>query len=150
MEEAQQPPVTNEEATVAEPIQLICTNPYETLLDLTTSQGQKMWWKATAGSKEKFELNSDPTNAEDFKTAIDKASKEFCWSNAIEDLPIAWDADGNIARTVDIMSDYRDITLKEMITASGMRFDCTFEADEITHDFMIQPTNDAQENLARL
>ena len=54
-----------EEANV--PIPAFCLNPYQSIIDLTTTQGQKMWIKATAGSKEKFSLNTDLSNSENFK-----------------------------------------------------------------------------------
>ena len=123
-------------------------NPFASAIDLTTANGQKMYAKATTGSSAKFDLTNDATNAENFKQLIDEASKRFCWSTGIEDIPVEWDINGDITRTIDIMKDFRTVTLAELVTAIGLRFDCVF-ADDV-HDFRIVNTADADENLTRL
>ena len=123
-------------------------NPFASILDLSTTQGQKMWSKATSGSNTKFNLTNDATNAENFKQAIDEACKRFCWSTGIENIPIEWDATGQPSKLANIMTDFRSLTLEKIVAATGQRFDCVFTGD--THDFKIVNTNDAPENLARL
>lgn len=122
-------------------------NPFASPIDLTTAGGQKTFTRATAGSSEKFSLTNDPTNAENFKQLIDEACKRYCWGPAIDDIPVEWDMNGNVTRTVNIMKDFRSITLAELVIATGQRFDCEF-ADNV-HDFRIVNTADPAENLAR-
>ena len=123
-------------------------NPFALAIDLTTANGQKMYTKATTGSSTKFDLTNDATNAENFKQLIDEASKRFCGSTGIEEIPVEWDINGDIARTVDIMKDFRTVTLAEPVIAIGQRFDCVFVNDD--HDIRIVNTADAAENLTRL
>ena len=46
------------------------------------------------------------------------------------------------------MKDFRTVTLAELVTAIGQRFDCVFVDDD--HDFRIVNTNNAAENLTCL
>ena len=102
----------------ANPPPTFSLNPFASAIDLTTANGQKMYTKATTGSSAKFNLTNDATNAENFKQLI---SKRFCWSTGIEEIPVEWDINGDIARTVDIMKDFRTVTLAELVIAIGQR-----------------------------
>ena len=105
----------------ANPPPTFSLNPFASAIDLTTANGQKMFTKATTGSSAKFNLMNDATNAENFKQLIDEASKRFCGSTGIEEIPVEWDINGDIARTVDIMKDFRTVTLAELVIAIGQR-----------------------------
>ena len=107
-----------------------------------------MYTKATTRSSAKFDLTNDATNAENFKQLIDEASKRFCLSTSIEDIPVEWDINGDVARIVDIMKDFRTVTLVELVMAIGQRFDCVFVDD--VHNFRIVNTANAAENLTCL
>lgn len=129
---------------------MVVLNPFAGTIDLTSSQGQKLWAKATSGTEKKFDLDNSPMNAENFKQEIDGAYKKFCWGNALNSIPIAWDKDtGNVIKDASIMKDFRETTIDEMIVASGTRFDCNFDVNG-NHDFEIVDSNDANENDIRL
>ena len=116
---------------------MVVLNPFAADIDLTTDKGQKMWNIATAGSEKKFNLTNDPTNAENFKQAIDEAFKKYCWRSAVNAIPVTWDDAGNPAKVVNVMSEFRQITEVELCTGTGTRFDCTFDADEIHHNLQL-------------
>ena len=117
-------------------------NPFAANIDLTTKEGNKIYEQATAGSKHKFDLDNNPMNAENFKIAIEQAYKDYCWGVAINSIPVSWDENGNPAREVNVMKDFRQITEEELMIASGTKFDCNFAQDDIirhtTSRFKIQ------------
>ena len=102
---------------------MVVLNPFAADIDLTTDKGQKMWNIATAGSEKKFNLTNDSTNAENFKQAIDEALKKYCWRSAVNAIPVAWDAAGNPAKVVNVISEFRQVTEVELCTGIGTRFD---------------------------
>ena len=133
----------------ANPPPTFSLNPFPLAIELTTANSQKMYTKATTGSSAKFNLTNDATNAENFKQLIDEASNHFCWSTGIEEIPVKWGINDDIARTVDIRKDFRTVILTELVRGIGQRFDwCVFVDDN--HDFRIINTADAAENLTCL
>ena len=106
---------------------MVVLNPFASGIDLSTADGKKSYKHATEGSKKKYDLNNDSTNAENFKLGIEEAFKRFCWAIAINDMPISWDVNGQPDRLVNLMKDFRDITESQLIAATGVRFDYTFE-----------------------
>ena len=108
---------------VGNPPPTFSLNPFASAIDLTTTNGQNMYTKATTRSSAEFDLTNDATNAENFKQLIDEASKHFCWSTGIEEIPVKWDINGDVARKVDIMKGFRTVTLAELVMAIGQRFD---------------------------
>ena len=129
---------------------MVVLNPFASTVDLTTADGKKSYKHATEGSRKKYDLNNDSMNAENFKLEIEEACKKFCWAIAIDNLPISWDENGDPDVVVNVMKDFRDITEREMIAATGTRFDCTFDANEKFHDFTIRDTADDDENKGRI
>ena len=116
---------------------MVILNAYASKIDLSTAAGQKVWRSATAGLEKKFDINNDLDNAESFKQQIDKAFDEFCWGSATTAIPIEWDDKDDPTKEINVMTDFREVTVKELMIASGHRFGCKFESDKTTHNFKI-------------
>ena len=64
-------------------------------------------------------------------------------------MPISWDVNGQPDRLINLMKDFPEITESQLIAATGVRFDCTFDANNECHDFTIVDSQD-DENKFRV
>ncbi len=130
---------------------MVVLNPYARLLDLTDTGDGKLFKTATTGSKTKFDLTNDPTSAESFKILMEEASNEFAWGQGVNAHPVEWNDDGEVTRTVHLLKDFRKVTIAEVVRGSGVRFGCTFDADnDDIHDFTMTDTDDNLDNIVRV
>jgi hypothetical protein len=131
-------------------------NPFAVNIDMTTQNGSKLYKQATAGTTKKYDLNNNPTNAEDFKREVIQASQDFCWGRVCHEAAVEWapdpaNANNMIAtRYVDIMTEFNQISKDEIRVSSGTGFGCTFQADDKTHDFIITDSDNDDLNQRRL
>jgi hypothetical protein len=125
-------------------------SPYAGNIDPSTDRGSKLWNRATKGSEKKFNLSNKRREANKMKQAIDKAYEDYCWGTAVNDLPIEWNNAGDVTRSVDIMTNFRELNVQQVCIGTGQRFDCQFDADEIHRDFNVVDTLDQNEIALRV
>ena len=85
-------------------------NPYAFKIDLSSSEGRKVYARSTRGLDDDEKYDMSVEDAENFFDAAMQASEEFCWGNVVENIEIDWDSQGNPKETKNLFEDRSDLT----------------------------------------
>ena len=88
------------------------TNPNASKIDMTSSEGKKIFRLASKGIDTKYDLSID--DAEDFYDGAKEANEEFFWGPNANAIPVGWNADDTVKTTKSLFDDKHDLSYKEV------------------------------------
>ena len=114
---------TPQDATLAQTaVSLDVYNPYAFKIDLSSSEGRKVYARSTKGLDDDEKYDMSVEDAENFFDAAVQASEEFCWGDVVENIEINWDSQGNLKETKNMFEDQSDLTFSEVEDAAKLRW----------------------------
>ena len=113
---------------------------------LSTSAGIKLYDKATAGTKKKYDLTNDMEKAEEFMTCLKSDCRRFCFGSVTTSAEIQVVGHAAGVDIVDLLSDYAKVPRSRLIETAGVKWGCEFDDESNEHDFTCTDSNVAEDN----
>ena len=114
-------------------------NPHSADIDITTSDGRKLYQQVTKGIDGTVKINLTKEDAPKLMEALLDVKGKFAMGKTLCDVQTNFDENGVPTGTADILKDYRTMTVDQAVISGGYTFGSTFVWNGFeTHNFEIE------------
>ena len=111
-------------------------NPHSADIDITTSDGRKLYQQVTKGIEGTVKINLTKEDAPKLMEALLDVKGKFAMGKTLCDVQTNFDANGAPTGTADILREYRTMTVDQAVISGGYTFGSNFVGD--VHNFAIE------------